>query len=382
MTSDRDILNIVELMWDATTDVDKWETVMRRVSEAFDSQYAKMSYFNVHNRDVSFTASYNLPLVEEPLYIELVKDHQDLLEPYVLKYPGRAFHCRMFHTDEQVRGSLMYRKLLGPSRYEYRMGFVYPQEDFVVSLGLMRGPESRSYTAEDCERMALLAPHLKQATRLHAKFAEIDLTGSSTDAVLDRVPIGIVVTGRSGEIAFANAFARELLGREDGLAATPGNALSASDAAASRELSRLIARAVDEAEAGIQGPGQGLPVPRRPGHAPLSLLIAPLWSNIGRYRLSPLDRPMAVVFITDPERRSQAPAEVLQTLFGLTAAEARVLEQLVLGLSLAEIAAVLGKGEETIRSQLKSILHKTATHRQADLIALVMSSAAWLAATA
>lgn len=380
MAKDRDILSIVELMWDATTDVDKWESVLRRIAEVFDSPHAKISYFNVENRGINFTVNYNLPAEEEPLYIALVRDHQDPLEPYVLKYPGRAFHCRMFHTDEQVHETIMYKSLLGPSGYEYRMGFTYPQDDFVISLGLMRGADSPPYAADDCEQMALLVPHLKQATRLHAKFAALDLSGGNADAVLDRMPVGIVVAARSGEIVFANQLAAALLKENTGLVSCDQR-LAAADSTSSREIARLIAEAVDHAGAGVRQPGTALSVPRPTGGAPLSLLITPIWSNITRYRLSPLDRPLAVIFITDPDRRQATPAELLRGLFGLSTTESKILEALVAGLSVAEIAGFLGRSEDTIRSHVKSILQKTATHRQADLIKLVMSSTAWLATT-
>jgi DNA-binding CsgD family transcriptional regulator len=62
---------------------------------------------------------------------------------------------------------------------------------------------------------------------------------------------------------------------------------------------------------------------------------------------------------------------VLHQLFGLTAAETRIAIELVRGRGIKEIAAALHVAEGTIRTQLKSILAKTDTHRQADLVGLL-----------
>src|SRR5690606_30949295 len=61
----------------------------------------------------------------------------------------------------------------------------------------------------------------------------------------------------------------------------------------------------------------------------------------------------------------------LRLAFGLSSAESRLCELLVNGLSLAHAASELGVSEGTIRQRLKMIFHKTSTHRQGELVALI-----------
>lgn len=61
----------------------------------------------------------------------------------------------------------------------------------------------------------------------------------------------------------------------------------------------------------------------------------------------------------------------LKLAFGLSSAESRLCELLVNGLSLANAASELGVSEGTVRQRLKMIFHKTATHRQGELVALI-----------
>jgi DNA-binding CsgD family transcriptional regulator len=77
----------------------------------------------------------------------------------------------------------------------------------------------------------------------------------------------------------------------------------------------------------------------------------------------------------DPEQKRVPPLEVMRTHFGLTLTEARLAEQLAAGKSVTNAAEALLITEETVRTHLKSILSKTDTHRQGQLIALLASFA-------
>ncbi|RYF30545.1 MAG: helix-turn-helix transcriptional regulator [Comamonadaceae bacterium] len=76
----------------------------------------------------------------------------------------------------------------------------------------------------------------------------------------------------------------------------------------------------------------------------------------------------AFLIATLASRPKAPPFEVLNTLFDLTPAEARVARLLTSGLSAVEIAKVGKVSTETIRGQIKSLLRKSGMHRQSDLI--------------
>ncbi len=65
--------------------------------------------------------------------------------------------------------------------------------------------------------------------------------------------------------------------------------------------------------------------------------------------------------------------ELLQGLFDLTPAEARLARALMQGLTLAEAARQFGILEATTRSQLKAVFAKTGQCRQSDLIRMLTS---------
>ena len=70
--------------------------------------------------------------------------------------------------------------------------------------------------------------------------------------------------------------------------------------------------------------------------------------------------------------RSTPSAQALQSRFGLTRAEARVVRRLAEGRSIRLIAEELDVSFETARTHAKRAMQKTDTHRQAELVSLVL----------
>jgi pimeloyl-ACP methyl ester carboxylesterase/DNA-binding CsgD family transcriptional regulator len=67
---------------------------------------------------------------------------------------------------------------------------------------------------------------------------------------------------------------------------------------------------------------------------------------------------------------------VLQSLFSLSPAEARLTSLLSIGQSLEQVANTLNISRHTARAQLKSVFSKTGTHRQPELVQRVLTSPA------
>lgn len=86
------------------------------------------------------------------------------------------------------------------------------------------------------------------------------------------------------------------------------------------------------------------------------------------------------LYLSNSRSPVETPEELLQQLFGLTAREAAVLHALVEGDLPKAIAKRLGIGPETIKTHMQHIMQATGVSRQAELVKLVLSSPAWMAA--
>jgi DNA-binding CsgD family transcriptional regulator len=83
------------------------------------------------------------------------------------------------------------------------------------------------------------------------------------------------------------------------------------------------------------------------------------------------DRASAIVMVTPVVPAEVPTAEVLQGLFDLTPAEARIARGIGEGRTIDTIAGAFGVSRETVRNQLKAVLAKTGLRRQVELAALL-----------
>lgn len=191
----------------------------------------------------------------------------------------------------------------------------------------------------------------------------------------DSVPIGMIITDENAKILHLNRIAEALVRHGRGLVIHNG-ALSANTRNDATRLRETISDVVIKARHGSVTWGRAMSLDRSSYARPLSIMVKPIWytnEGVSRKRIGPL----ANLIVADLDRQIDAPADLLRRVFGLTPAESVVLERLVYGLSLQEIADALGSSRNTVRNQLHIVFQKTGTNRQSELIKLVMSTAVW-----
>ena len=84
-----------------------------------------------------------------------------------------------------------------------------------------------------------------------------------------------------------------------------------------------------------------------------------------------IDGAAIVLMLVDPEDCAEPSDSMLQQVFGMTKAEARVANRIMCGASLQEIAEATDVSVGTVRSQTKALFAKTGTHRQSELVGLL-----------
>ena len=252
----------------------------------------------------------------------------------------------------------------------------FDQRDQIID-GKRAGADDYLVKPVDYDLMlATIEARLRQASRIYersrrelatlrqALASPASGTDSATKQVLDILSFGIVMVSASG-IVFANRAARAIHHDDDGLVVTTTLRTGSS------LVDRTIRDACTAARAGRDHLAS-LSVPRPSGRREFLLTVCALPGRADQ----PEDDARAVVFISDPERRPAMPAEVLAGLFGLTPTEAEVARALAQGRRTDEIATDLGIAPTTVAFHLRNLFDKTGTHRQADLIVLLLTGLA------
>jgi DNA-binding CsgD family transcriptional regulator len=361
----------IALIYDASMDVVRWNEALAFIAGMLSSDKAQISYARSAVDPRTFVQVWGID--EDvlrrvmPKYLALGSQGQD---PRATPTRYKAVHCRQIVTEALLRTSEMYQQVLAPAGIEYSMYFVVPvEQDFMCALSVMRGPQQAAFTADDCTDFGRLAPHVSRAVNMHGTFQSYRDELAKVKALLDDVPLGMMVVG-DDELKVANRTARELLEEGDPLRVSGGELRGAT-----RQADAALRDAIHEAQSGGDLPiGLALPI----DHAD------PVRAVVRRMRPEPAGmlgaREEAVaLYVADPRRPLETSEEVLQRLFGLTPREAAVLRVLADGGSLRTAAQRLHISHETVRSHVKHIMETTGARRQADLVRMVLASPAWLA---
>ena len=185
-------------------------------------------------------------------------------------------------------------------------------------------------------------------------------------AVLDAMPQALLAVSADGTPIFTNASARNVLKRKDGIQLRAGR-LTAARARDARRLAACLAE-IGSAEPKHRN-GKWLRVERRRG-LPYAVLIAPLLCSSVRTRASG-ESCVAVVIVVDLDRQLDIEPQVLQELFGLTRAEARLSCALLSGHGVEGAAAWLHVSQNTARTHIRSIFAKLHLSKQQQLVRIL-----------
>jgi DNA-binding CsgD family transcriptional regulator/tetratricopeptide (TPR) repeat protein len=189
---------------------------------------------------------------------------------------------------------------------------------------------------------------------------------------LERVPLGVLLLDAEQRVLQVNRRALAIVAEADGVRIDAGR-LCTGDAHGDLLLQRVLCAVAEEPA----GAGSYLALLRPSGRRPLGALItAP-----DPRSFDGVAGAVAAVYLTDPERPSPPLYDAVIGLYGLTAAEARLAVLLATGVRVDAAAAQLGISVHTARTQLKRTLRKTETHRQADLVRLLLTTSAFPTAT-
>lgn len=268
-------------------------------------------------------------------------------------------------SSAELEQSKAYREFYSPAGMHFGFGGVILRTDAGTSgICGQRGHNQGPYGESEVSILRPLMPHLRRAALLHGEFASTRAQLATFAGHLDRYPHPFLLMDAECQLLYANATAREILAERDGLIIEKGR-ISLRDFS-----QRKFQEAIAEITKGTGLPLRHVEARRASGGAPYHLLVI----NVPNFGALPLgtSQPAAAVLIMNSEAVVEPDASILRELFGLTPAEARVTGRLVLGRSVEDIAHESGVSVETVRSQVRSILSKTNTGRQGELISLVL----------
>ncbi|WP_226016557.1 helix-turn-helix transcriptional regulator [Novosphingobium sp. FKTRR1] len=269
--------------------------------------------------------------------------------------PGNPLHARYLH------------EFLIPGRRQFqRIMRVTAPGGYNAVLVIWRG--ETDFSGDVDALLAGFAPHLAISLQLYSVIERERVHAGICGEAVRRLNFGWLRLDARGHVLDRDAQADHLLRHGDALRMGPGGRLQLRSAEASRRLNEALR---DFASDPLARP-RAVRLSDEPW---LDMLLRPAGDHV----LSGPARPVVTAYLHGDRQTGVSRIDQFVHLFGLTASEARLALAITRGRTIAEAAAELGISEQTARGYSKIAYGKTGARGQADLVRILLTSAASLA---
>jgi DNA-binding CsgD family transcriptional regulator len=263
------------------------------------------------------------------------------------------------YTEAELAADPIYRDLMWPAGFGWGVATAVPlPTGDMVCLSIERTRERGPVEQEVVRQLDILRPHLARGALLSARLQLERARAASETLALIGLPA--LVMDDHGKVLAANHLIEALTGHVHWRA---NDRVSLKDRAADALFQQaLITFGLDT----------GAPVRSFAlrGADPDAAMVAHAVPIRGTAR-DIFVRCAGILVLTPVALPNAPPVELIQSLFDLSPAEARVARHLATGSTVGEIASADGVSTNTVRTQVRGVLEKTGLRRQTEVVALL-----------
>lgn len=268
----------------------------------------------------------------------------------------------------ELVGTTFYRRWLRPQNVLHALiGVISRSREGIRCLFALREASYAPFASSDKNLLKPFLPELRSALEAVAEIASLQQRTTMLLDLIEEISDFAIIVDEVARPILLNDAVRAFLARSDGLILV-NNVLVSSSARDTCRLHAAISAVVKRADG--HRSGESVVIGREASDPPIVLHVVrlqhPAVDAAGR------PTPLAAVFVA-----SVANSETLEgclRFYRLTPAERRLAAMIVGGRPLLEAARELQITRNTARTHMKRIYAKTETHRQADLVRLLMTA--------
>lgn len=361
-----DLLDLIEHCYGCVAAPELWLPFLATCARTFGAAASSIATMPVRGGLVGWSVVHGLDAAQiQELIHWAPRDPRATV--YAALEPGQPFNFDEQWDVESFRQSRYF------TEYQHKLDLLWAViarlddgRDLDGLWALHRPERTRPFDAATARAVGVLARHIGRARRL-----QLDLDGALERAAvaqrqLDRLPCGLVLLDAQGRVAELNKAASSMLAAGDGLS-LHGRQITLADPDSQKKFTAACRAA---SKGLLDGVGGVVSVPRPSGQADYVVSVARCVAELSRHLGA---RATVVITIADSARGTGLAPATLRHLWDLTAAEAQLALALAEGVTLENIAARSGISLHTARVHLKRILHKSKTHRQSELVRLILT---------
>ena len=369
---DIELITLIDLIYEAVLDSDLLPSVLIRLADAVGAaQVAMTSMDRRANMVATIAPRFDPDLLTS--WQEYWAFHDPALARAPLRPAGEIYTLDSLMPREEFAATRVFNEFWRPAQLSLSMAGanLLIEDQFSTLICFSNAPSKDSLTAQQMQIFEAVLRHLTRAVRISRRLWEQELKHVAATERLESLQQGALLADTSGRVVRANAAAKAMLDDRDGIFLDNGRLA----AAGSEILQKLIASCA-RTSLSLGGPGGEFKIPREHPLSPLLVTVTPLRSKT---RLADIPwigvgTPVAIVTVRDPDVDRRRQEINLRRRFGLTTAEARLAAAILKGEGRAAAARRSGISDATAKTHLSSIFEKTGTHRQAELIRLLLDA--------
>jgi DNA-binding CsgD family transcriptional regulator/PAS domain-containing protein len=365
--------DLIGYIYDAVLDIEQWPLLIQRIATKLQCKSGLLRFMDQRCQEVSFVVAHGY---DEKL-IQDYRDHFIHIDPLnaalINKPVGTMGTTPQIMPMSKFTNTEYYNDYARPHDTYYAAGgFIARDHTCTALLGVQRSRKMGCFEPVELQQLTLLSSHLQRAFQLGRHIGQLQQQSQAAEQIMEQRPYGVIFLDEFHRPAFLNRRAETLIRLHPQLDIRDGQLITNTSERTMR-LHKLIGEAVNTALGNGLGVGGTLQLPATASiEVALTLIITPLRLSTETFGLSG-PRFAAALFICSPSEHQEINLLLLQDLYELTPAEARLAVELANGYPLEAISERFGISKHTARTQLKTIFLKTGTRRQAELIKLLLT---------
>jgi DNA-binding CsgD family transcriptional regulator/PAS domain-containing protein len=371
MSRHKELIILINLIYEAALDSDFWPSVLMALADAVGA--AQIAMLSVDRR--ANVVSTFAPRLDPDLLASWQKYWAfPILARVSLRPTGEIYTLDSLMPREEFVATRFFNEFWQPAQFGLSAAGanLLVDDQFSALIFFSNAPDKEFLTTQQMHIFEVALRHLSRAVRISRRLWELEIEQIAAVERLESLQEGVLLVDSSGRVIRANAAAKAMLDHGNGIFLDNGRVA----AAGSEILQNLIASCAQTCLS-LGDPGGEFKIPREHHRSPLHVTVTPLRSKtqLADVPWIGVEVPVAIVTVRDPDVDCGQQEINLRHRFGLTAAEARLAAEILKGDGRAAAARRRGISTATAKSHLSSIFEKTGTHRQAELIRLLLDAA-------